>query len=314
MLTIPEDFLKEEERYGFIIPETMKRAWAVQLTLLDNILEIAKRHGITVFMDYGSVLGAVRHKGYIPWDDDLDICLKRDDYMKLLKFLQKELPDSCVVYSFYTQENYRQPKAFVACRAYIDIGINPREAELTKKSFDCPYSTGIDICPLDYYPADEGQFNTIRQLYIAVYDLAMQMDMYIALGEFEDYLVQIEDILNVKIERDDKMQSSLWQLAEKIAMLTTKQEAGGYMWYPATAVRREDMRLPMFVYEKPKWVPFEMTEVPIPQGYEFFLEALYGKNYMTPRITVGAHEYPFYKLQDKKILFNNAIGQFCDIF
>ncbi len=314
MLIIPDEFLKEEERNGFLISETMKRAWAVQLTLLDHILEIAEKHGLSVFMDYGSVLGAVRHKGYIPWDDDLDICLKRTDYMKLLQILPQELPESYVVYSFYTQEDYRQPKAFVASRSQIDIGISPKEAELTRNSFDCPYSTGIDICPLDYVPRDEKQFNYIRQLYIAVYDLAMQMDMYIALGEFDGYVHEIEKLLNVKIKRDENMRASLWKLSEKIAMMTNRRDAGYFMWYPATCVRPTDMRLPLSMYSSQVWVPFEMTKVPIPQGYDDFLTIMYGKNYMTPRFALAAHEYPFYKIQDKKILFNNMIGQFGDIF
>ncbi|MBR4667291.1 MAG: LicD family protein [Butyrivibrio sp.] len=314
MLTIPPEFLKEEERDGFLIPETMKRAWAVQLTLLDQVLEIAKRHGLTVFMDYGSVLGAVRHHGYIPWDDDLDICLKRKDYMRLLDALEKELPPETKVYSFYNTEDYRQPKAFVANRAVIDIGIDSKEAELTHKSFDCPYSTGIDICPLDYVPADEDQFNLIRQIYIAIYDLAMRMDTFIAQGEFEDYLSQIEEILNFSVKRDENIRTSLWKLADNVAMMTTREEAGFLMWYPATCVRSEDMRLPLSIYKRPLWVDFEFTKVPIPEGSEDFLKRLYGENYMTPRFALAAHEYPFYKIQDKKILHNSMLGQLCDVF
>ncbi len=314
MLTIPEEFLKEEERCGFLIPETMKRAWATQLTLLDKILEIAGKHKLKVFMDYGSFLGAVRHNGYVPWDDDLDICLKRADYMQLLPILQKELPDNYVVYSFYTCKDYRQPKAFVACRAVIDVGIDPKEAELTKKSFNCPYSTGIDICPMDYTPADEDQYNLIKQLYISVYDLAMQMDMYMALGEFEDYLLQIEDILKVQIPRDENIRESLWKLSDKIAMMTTWREAGGLLWYPNACVRPTDMRFPLSCFKEQQWVPFEMMEVPIVMNAEEAIKIHYGENYMTPVFSLAAHEYPFYKLQDKKILFNSSVGQFGDIF
>ncbi len=314
MLDIPKEFFLEEERDGFLISQTMKRGWAIQLTLLDQILEIAKKHSLTVFMDYGSSLGAIRHHGYIPWDDDLDICVKRADYTKLIKALKDELPAPAVVYSFSTTENYSQPKAFVANRPYIDIGIDPKEAELTKGFFDCPYVTGIDICPLDYTAADEEQFQLIKQIYVAVYDLAMSMDDYIATGEFDDYLSQIEDLLKVSVPRDGNTRAKLWQLADDVAMITNKKEAGAVMWYPNAAVRSDDVRIPLSAVADTVWVDFEFIKVPMAKDYDTFLKVLYGEDYMTPRFTRGAHEYPFFKAQDKKILHNSWIGQFGDVY
>ena len=63
----------------------MKRAWAAQLEVLQRIDEVCGKYNIEYFANWGTLLGAIRHKGYIPWDDDLDIGMKRMDYERFLK-------------------------------------------------------------------------------------------------------------------------------------------------------------------------------------------------------------------------------------
>ena len=76
------DFYRDEVRCGFYIPTAVKQAWAANLTVLSEIDRICEKYGIRYFADWGSILGAVRHGGYVPWDDDLDICMLRDDYTR----------------------------------------------------------------------------------------------------------------------------------------------------------------------------------------------------------------------------------------
>ena len=79
-IQLPEGFLKEEERDGFLVTSEVKELWAVLLDILMQIDAICKNNGIEYFLCGGTLLGAVRHKGFIPWDDDLDIMMKRNDY------------------------------------------------------------------------------------------------------------------------------------------------------------------------------------------------------------------------------------------
>ena len=81
---------------------------AAQLRMLSILVEIDKvcrKHNITYWLDYGTLLGAVRHKGFIPWDDDVDICVMRKDYDKLRKYLQQELPEQ-FVFTDWTTDKY----------------------------------------------------------------------------------------------------------------------------------------------------------------------------------------------------------------
>ena len=72
-----QDFFKPEIREEFEIPAMMKRAWAAQMEVLQVVADICEENGLQYFADGGTLLGAVRHQGFIPWDDDIDICLKR---------------------------------------------------------------------------------------------------------------------------------------------------------------------------------------------------------------------------------------------
>lgn len=107
MLQFNKKFFEEEERNGFCISSMMKRAWAVELEVLSQVSAVCKKYDIPYFAAYGTLLGAIRHKGFIPWDDDVDIALKREDYVRLLKILPKELPESYFVNSYYTCDTHR---------------------------------------------------------------------------------------------------------------------------------------------------------------------------------------------------------------
>lgn len=80
-----------------------------QMCMLDIIIEIdkvCKRHGITYWLDFGTLLGARRHGGFIPWDDDADLCVFKEDSRKLEDCLIKELPDRYFVLSEHTDRTY----------------------------------------------------------------------------------------------------------------------------------------------------------------------------------------------------------------
>lgn len=80
---LPENFFSQELRDGYLVSEKAKKVWAVQLDLLHEFDRVCNENGLCYFLNGGTLLGAVRHHGFIPWDDDIDVMMLRSDYDQL---------------------------------------------------------------------------------------------------------------------------------------------------------------------------------------------------------------------------------------
>ena len=119
-LIFPPSFFEDEVREGFLVTTMMKRYWASQLKVLSLVDAICRRHNLKWFADYGTLLGAVRHGGFIPWDDDLDICMLREDWNTFFEVAENELPEGFKVLTVRNNSEYEEIIGRVVNSSTID--------------------------------------------------------------------------------------------------------------------------------------------------------------------------------------------------
>ncbi len=295
-LQVTEKFLQEEEREGFVVSPMMKRAWAAQMKLLSMMAEVFARHGLTWWMDYGSLIGTVRHRGYTPWDDDIDIAMPRVDYERGLKLLREELPSHCLVRKI--EFSYLVPWAVVSNRAMMDIGEDPAQREITEAYYDFPYIVNVDVYPLDYIPRDPAAQEYFYKLMQVVDGTAYYYEDYEREGTLSGWLDNIEEGCGRRMPRDRNCRVDLYYLFDELAQAYAdkKDESCGLAMVDEWACRGRPIR-PLSCYEQTVWLPYEMIEVPVPAGYQEMLGIEYG-NWSVP-VRGATHDYPFYGEQER---------------
>jgi len=122
----------------------LKKLQETEVEILDYLDEICKKNNLKYFIMYGTLLGAVRHKDFIPWDDDIDVGMLREDYDKLIKILEKEQHDKFKIDCINVNKDYYLP--FVKIK-------NCKTVFQEKNSINYSGNKGIwiDIFPFDNY-------------------------------------------------------------------------------------------------------------------------------------------------------------------
>ena len=135
----------------------IRRIQLIQLDMIKKVHEVCRANGLRYTMLGGTLLGAVRHRGFIPWDDDLDIGLPRPDYERLLALLEKHPIEGCFLQTFATDPHYVQP--------YAKLRKNgTRYVESFWKDIDMHQGVFIDIFPLDKIKTPGGRATELRRL------------------------------------------------------------------------------------------------------------------------------------------------------
>ena len=293
MAEFQESYFQDEVRDGFKIEGMMKRAWAAQIEVLEIIDDICRRYGLVYYADWGTLLGAVRHKGLIPWDDDIDIAMKRQDYMRFIEVAQKELPRECSILSVYTEEKYTEVFARVINSRAISF-----EAEHLKRYHGCPYIVGVDIFPLDRMPVGEEEKDIQMKLLEIIYEAINKKNIEECADK--SLINEIEMLCNVKFDSEKPVKNQLLRLFDTICQLYDMGE-GGVIEYSSYIECDKYIFEPEW-YKKWIYMPFETFQIPVPQGYDKILTSMYGE-YLKPIFNGAAHDYPFYKKQ-QEIIYN----------
>ena len=249
----------------------------MELTVLDLIDSICSKHNITYFADWGTYLGAIRHKGFVPWDDDLDICMHRNEFNKFLAVAKEELPEGYSVMSFHNND--------YSWKFIYNIVPNDHMCftpEYLKSHYSFPYIVAIDIFIIDNISDDDSIEQSRNE---QVKRLLNEADK-ISLSE------QSEP------DKFNKMRA-LYDEAEKLLQLENENDT-----------ERVVQKVPWGVYHNRTYdksdfinavrVPFEMTSIPVPLCFNKILSSKYG-NFMNIVFGGGGHNYPYYIGQKKAL-------------
>ena len=249
-IKIPDGFLNDEERCGFLVTRKRKEVWAVELDLFAKFHEVCKKYNLRYFADSGTLLGAVRHKGFIPWDDDMDIAMLRGDYDRLCEIASKEF-----TYPYFFQTEYTD---FGSLRGHAQLR-NSMTTGILKEEFEkkLKINQGIffDIFPLDNLPPSSDR----KDFWCRLYDKKIESERYALTNQDKIY-----DSVN-----------KYYYLFEEYAKIYKNIEADKMAFLTYSINNKEGMRYKKD-YEKVVTVPFEFLSIDIPLGYKNILRMIYG--------------------------------------
>ena len=286
------DLNNDEIRDGFFVTSHRKKLWNVQLQLIMEVDRICQKHGIKWFAHAGTLLGAARHQGFIPWDDDVDIAMLRPDFNKFVEIAPRELKSNYFLDFWY---NYRlegekagddEQLTFVSNRVADTIRKNKwwwpirtnflklRDVDTmmiqwkTRKNFN--QGIWIDIFPFDPAPPfDDEQhllnFKMGKEMMLAASNRDEVQKM---LDEDHEFVTPIERLKAV-LELPFKQRA----LAVEEHLRKTYFESPNVVFF---ASYKEGRYFPRRIFDKVVRLPFELTELSCPVDYDEMLKVWFG--------------------------------------
>jgi len=247
-----------------------KELRAVQIGILDYLDTFCKEHGIRYFLVSGTLLGAVRHKGYIPWDDDIDVGVPRSDYEKLIKLFENGKNGKYVMYHFSKQPDYMYPFAKL-CND---------ETVLKEDEGGNEFGIYIDVFPFDNMPTDESERAKFFSEYDALWkDLTHKTLVFKKRPGFTGFYHNMSVVyykLRFMFTSSTSISKEIDRHAQKYDDVEDCEYAGLASWgTPLVAVKKECLTDCV-------QLEFEGKQYPVPKGYDGYLKAVYGDYMQLP--------------------------------
>lgn len=290
---------KVQKSNQYLIPnyiDEVKNVQKYNLDILKAVDKLCKKNKLTYFLSEGSLLGAVRHNGFIPWDDDIDIMMPREDYEKFIDIALKELKNEYVLQCNKNIDNY-----WVAS---IKVRMTKKTKYIQKELAGITDNIGpyIDIFPLDYLPKESSfiqkyYMNKVKNLKLILWYKFSNKKLGELKGIKKKFLIICGRLSSYKTIHK-KLYNSMTHFNNKKHNFVINY--GSYYDY-------KKQIFPYKYYEKAKDIPFEDTKLPVPIEAEKILSKIYGNYNMLPNINNRYPKHTFFKtdvdyFKRKKIL------------
>ena len=272
--------LTEEIRCDYLVTQKRKGIWKSQIEMLKLLLNVCDKHNIQIFAVAGTMLGAVRHKGYIPWDDDIDMAMRRQDFEKLIEVGSSEFKYPYFLQTAINDNDYYSPLVRLRDSRTTAIIRNGSHDDWGRA---CNNGIYIDIFPLDGL-TESNLKRKIQFFQVRFLNMIMRERVYEEKGRFLSSFKH--SLLNTLIsekslkriyKRYNNVCSRYSYLTEKVALIQGSVYNKAYYWY------FEDISDVVFT-------EFEDVMIPIPKGFERCLRIQYGDYMKLPPIEKrGAH-------------------------
>ena len=253
------------------VDATNKKLHYCQLLLAAELKRICEKHNIKYFIIAGTLLGAVRHKGFIPWDDDMDFAIMRKDYAKFLSVCKTELGDKFILQEMFSDLDYALPVAKLILKGTYFVERNASKSKSQKGIF-------IDIFPFDSIPDGDEQRKKhnkstyfLKRLFLAKqgYTIAEKGQI---IKSFVYFMLKLLSLFvskkYIRNRLDNELRRYENENTKKVAAL------GGAYGYTKESVERR-------WFDKTVELPFEDITLAAPKDYVEYLTYFYG-DYMTP--------------------------------
>ncbi len=243
--------------------------WDIQLELAIELRRVCEKYNIQYFMTGGTLLGAVRHKGFIPWDDDMDFAFTRKEYNKLKKVAKEEFKGKFVFQCPESEEDIY----FGGFARLINADTTYIITENLYKKSKC--GLWIDIIILDFVEDDcekaTMQFDKIRHhqrlLYAKVYEEQVNF-LEVGKSLWDKYKLEANDMLKDEICEKINHYSTICKNTKYVTSFTYKNNKYAPIKYSKNC------------YDEVVYLDFMGNKFPAPKGYDELLKTQYGENYM----------------------------------
>ena len=280
------EFFYDEVQEGFYVPGIMKRAWAAQLELLSEIDRICKKWNILYFITFGTLLGAVRHEGFIPWDDDIDIIMFRKDYEKFFQIVKDEINEDMHIISLEgNKAEYCFPNA-IGRKAILS-------PEKLREVHEFPYPYAVDVFFLDEL-SEKTEDEEIRRniIYMFMQMVSAVQDKKEKTKLFQTDLEEIEKMLKIHFDRTQSLEGQFFRLMDKVFQEFNGEGGDKVVFFPDYL--NEDIVFSQSSFKESLDLPLYNRKFPAPKNYDEVLKDVYG-DYKKKAKAGGAHDYPIFK-------------------